>query len=68
MTRLGFRGGATSLTKKKYRLFHRSEGAHLIHFFLLIPNMGAKNHRMHLNPLYDRKTGLSQPTQFGKKI
>ena len=42
--------------------------AHLIQFFLLIPNMVPKNRRMHLNPLYDRKTGLSQPTQFEKKI
>ena len=23
---------------------------------------------MHLNPLYDQKTGLGQPTQFWKKI
>ena len=32
--------------------------AHLIQFFLLIPNMVSKNHRMHLNPLYGQKTGL----------
>ena len=29
--------------------------------------MVSKNHRMHLNPLYDRKTDLGQPTQFRKK-
>ena len=29
--------------------------------------MVSKNHGMHLNPLYDRKTDLGQPTQFRKK-
>ena len=42
--------------------------AHRIQFFLLIPKIVFKNHRMHLNPLYDRKTDLGQPTQFRKKI
>ena len=41
---------------------------HLIQFFLPIPNMVSKIHKMHLNPIYDQKTGLGQPTQFWKKI
>jgi len=30
--------------------------------------MVSKNRRIHLNPSYDQKTGLGQPTQFCKKI
>ena len=33
-------------------------------FFLLIPNKVSNNSRMHLDPLYDQKTGLGQSTQF----
>ena len=61
----GVRLGCKPFQKKFWKL---GFCAHLIQFFLLIPNMVTKNHRMHLNPLYDRKTGLSQPTQFGKKF
>ena len=41
---------------------------HLIQFFLLIPNMVTQNHKMHLNPSYDQKNGLDQPTQFWKNF
>ena len=36
-------------------------------FFLLIPTMVSKNHKMHLNPLYDQKTVSANLRNFIEK-